>query len=91
MSIDNSWKQKEIKTLNSELENEKEKGGNSKEKEKGKEYLGIKSKNTMLSTWIASILKIESCNTQILINNNVERNEKLNGQWLSWTNKKQKL
>jgi hypothetical protein len=90
MSIDNSWKQKEIKTLNPKLE-KKRKGGKSKEKEKGKKYLGIKSKNTMLSMWIASTLKIESCNTQILINNNVERSEKLNGQWLSWTNNKQKL
>lgn len=63
---DNSWRQKEIKTLSPKLEN-KRKGGQSKEKEKGKEYLGIKSKNTMLSTWIASTFKIESCNTQILI------------------------
>jgi hypothetical protein len=79
MSIDNSGRQKEIKTLNPKLE-KKRKGGKSKEKEKGKEYLGIKSKNTMLSMRIASTLKVESCNTQILINNNVERSEKLNGQ-----------
>lgn len=91
MSIDNSWRQIEIKTLSPKLEKKKKKGREIKRKGERQKNLGIKSKNTMLSMWIASTLKIESCNTQIHINNNVKRSEKLNGQWLSWTNNKQKL
>jgi hypothetical protein len=67
------------KTLTPKLE-KKRKGGKSKEKEKGKKYLGIKEQEHHAFNLNCINIEIESCNTQILINNNVERNEKFNGQ-----------